>query len=69
MALSATVLRRFNAVMTIVWVVSLVPSLLWWRDSVLWVIVLSVWANAASHLAAWMAARAETAAESSDDVN
>lgn len=55
-------LRRFHAVMTVVWILLLVPSLLWWKDSILWVIVLSVWANVASHFGAWQGARAEDAA-------
>lgn len=55
-------LRRFHAGMTVVWLVLLVPSLLWWKDSILWVILLSVWANMASHFGAWQGARAEDAA-------
>jgi hypothetical protein len=59
-------LRRFHATMTGVWLVLAVPSLLWWKNSILWVIVLSVWANVASHFGAWQGARAEGAAEGSD---
>jgi hypothetical protein len=55
-------LRRFHAGMTMVWLVLAVPSVLWWKDSILWVIVLSVWANVASHFGAWQGARAEDAA-------
>jgi len=55
-------LRRFHAAMTAVWIALLVPSLLWWKDSILWVIVMSVWANVASHFGAWQGARAEDAA-------
>lgn len=55
-------LRRFHAVMTIVWLALAVPSLLWWKSSITWVIVLSVWANVASHFGAWQGARAEDAA-------
>lgn len=55
-------LRRFHAGMTALWLVLAVPSVLWWKDSILWVIVLSVWANVASHFGAWQGARAEDAA-------
>lgn len=55
-------LRRFHAVMTVVWLLLAIPSLLWWKESILWVIVLSVWANVASHFGAWQGARAEDAA-------
>jgi uncharacterized membrane protein YdbT with pleckstrin-like domain len=54
-------LRRFHATMTIVWLVLTVPSLLWWSESLLWIILLSVWANVASHFGAWQGARAEDA--------
>lgn len=60
-------LRRFHAVMTGVWMVLTVPSLLWWKDSILWVILLSVWANTASHFGAWQGARAEDAANGGAD--
>ena len=43
--------------LTVAWVLLVVPTLLWWRDSILWVAFMSLWANAASHGAAAMAAR------------
>ena len=55
-------LRRFHAGMTLVWLALAVPSLLWWSQSLLWIILLSVWANVASHFGAWQGARAEDAA-------
>jgi hypothetical protein len=54
-------LRRFHAAATLIWLVLTVPSVLWWKDSILWVIILSVWANVASHFSAWQGARAEEA--------
>jgi hypothetical protein len=59
-------LRRFHAVATIAWLLLAVPSVLWWKHSILWVIILSVWANFASHFAAWQSTRAEDAAEHED---
>lgn len=61
--ISTKALRRFNAVMTVVWFVLIVPSVLIWRESVTWVVIMSVWANLAGHLSAWMGARAEDAAQ------
>jgi hypothetical protein len=55
-------LRRFHAVATLIWLTLAVPSILWWKDSLLWIILLSVWANVASHFSAWQGARAEDAA-------
>lgn len=62
-------LRRFHAVMVGVWVALIVPSLLWWSESVLWVICISLWANVATHWGAWQASRAETAAETTNEGN
>jgi hypothetical protein len=59
-------LRRFHLAATLTWLVLVVPSLIWWKDSILWVIILSVWANVASHFGAWQAARAEGAADAQD---
>jgi uncharacterized membrane protein YdbT with pleckstrin-like domain len=55
-------LRRFHAVATLIWLALVVPSLLWWSHSLVWIILLSVWANVASHFGAWQSTRAEDAA-------
>lgn len=62
MGIPVRYLRRFHAVMTLVWLILVVPSVLWWKTSILWIIILSVWANVASHFGAWQGARAEDAA-------
>jgi hypothetical protein len=49
-------------VATCVWLALVVPTVLWWRESILWVALMSVWANVAAHFSAWQAARAEAAA-------
>lgn len=54
-------LRRFHGVAVIVWILLLAPTLLWWKESVLWVALMSIWANVASHWSAWQASRAEQA--------
>ena len=58
-------LRRLHAGATVMWALLLIPTVLWWRDSVFWVALMSVWANLAGHAGAWQAARAEDA--SSED--
>lgn len=49
------------------WIVLAIPSVLWWRSSVAWLVVVSVYANIAGHWAAVQAAvvekRQEQAAE------
>jgi hypothetical protein len=56
-------MRRFHAWATIVWVVLAAPTVLWWRESVFWVNVMSWYAIVVSHAAAWQATRAEEAVE------
>lgn len=48
-----------HTVLTLVWVALIIPTLLWWRESVFWVAVMSLWANIASHWAAREAAKAK----------
>lgn len=46
-----------------VWALLLIPTLLWWSESVLWVATMSLYANIAAHLSAAKASRAEQEAE------
>lgn len=57
---TARFLRHFHAAMTVTWAVLIVPSVVWWKDSVPWLVVISVYANVAGHFGAWQASRAET---------
>lgn len=59
--LTANFWRRFHATMTLLWVAALVPSLLWWSQSIPWLVFMSVWANVAGHASAWQGSRAEAA--------
>ena len=45
------------------WVGLIVPTLLWWRESILWVAFMSLYANIASHYAAEEAAQGAVEAE------
>lgn len=54
------VLRHFHAAAVLVWLGLIVPTLIWWKDSVLWVALMSIWANIAAHWSAWQAARTES---------
>lgn len=44
---------------TVGWVLLLVPTLLWWQDSLLWVIIMSWWANVAASASAALTIHAE----------
>lgn len=56
-------LARFNLIFTFVWLALALPSLLFWKDSILWVIVISLWANIVGHFSAYLAAHSEAAQE------
>lgn len=51
--------RKLHAGLTLVWLALMVPSLVWWRESIPWLIFISVWANVAGHFSAWQGSRAE----------
>lgn len=45
--------RVYHLVMMGVWAVLVIPTLLWWKNSVLWVAFLSLYANFAAEFSAW----------------
>ena len=53
-------LVQIQGTLTAVWLVAIVPSLIWWSHSIAWVVFMSVWANVAGHAAGWVAALADT---------
>lgn len=52
-------MRRFHLIMMAAWGLALVPTLLWWKDSILWVASMSLYANIGAHWSAYQASRAE----------
>ncbi|HII0436904.1 TPA: hypothetical protein ACYX9L_000280 [Klebsiella pneumoniae] len=67
MKLTPVFIKRCHLVAAVMWVVLAIPSLIWWKDSVLWVILISIYANIVGHLSGYSAARADQAAEESED--
>ena len=67
MKLTPVFIKRCHLVAAVMWVGLAIPSLIWWKDSVLWVILISVYANIVGHLSGYSAARADQAAEESED--
>lgn len=57
--MSATAWKRIQLGLTVAWAILLVPSVLWWKNSVPWIVAMSAYANVAASGAAWMAARAD----------
>lgn len=51
--------RRLHAALAIAWIIAILPTMIWWKDSILWVALMSLWANIAAHAAAWQGTRAE----------
>lgn len=67
MKLTPVFIKRCHLVAAVMWVGLAIPSLIWWKDSVLWVILISIYANIVGHLSGYGAARADQAAEESED--
>lgn len=56
-------LRHFHMVMIGIWAALVVPTVLWWKDSILWVSIMSIYAILVSHWGAYQASRAEKEAK------
>ncbi len=67
MKLTPVFIKRCHLVAAVMWVGLAIPSFIWWKDSVLWVILISIYANIVGHLSGYSAARADQAAEESED--
>ncbi|HHO8435726.1 TPA: hypothetical protein ACRX0M_003510 [Klebsiella pneumoniae] len=67
MKLTPVFIKRCHLVAAVMWVGLAIPSLIRWKDSVLWVILISIYANIVGHLSGYSAARADQAAEESED--
>lgn len=57
----------FHLGMTAVWGLLVIPTLIWWKNSILWVALMSVWANVAAHFSAYQAARGEWQQDEKED--
>ncbi len=60
-------MMRFHLAMTAIWLLALIPTLLWWKESILWVPTMSLYANVVGHFSAWQAAKAEKSNEKGGD--
>ena len=49
----------FWGVTTLLWAILLIPSLLWWKESILWLVMMSWWANVAASASAFLSSHAE----------
>jgi hypothetical protein len=56
-------LARFHLMMMFAWALLAIPTVLIWKQSILWVAFMSLYANFVGHFSGWDAARAETMAD------
>ena len=47
--------KRLHLYMAIFWIVMTVPTILWWKQSILWVACMSLYANIEASLSAYHA--------------
>lgn len=66
---SSTKLKGVNLVLAVAWALLIIPTVLFWSESVLFVAAASVYANVAGHIAAWQASRAEEVADPEIDTS
>lgn len=52
-------MARLHLALMGVWVVLIVPTVLWWSESVLWVLIISIYANIVGHWSSYQASKAE----------
>lgn len=57
--MSAAQLRWVHLALAATWALLIIPTVIWWKDSILWVAGCSLYANVIAHLAAYAGARAE----------
>ena len=53
--------RIVHLVLTGLWALLIIPTVFWWKESILWIGMISVYANVVSHWTAYQASRAEQA--------
>jgi hypothetical protein len=51
--------RWLHLSFTVLWFLLVIPTVIWLHNSVLWVGLISCYANAVGHFSAWQATRAE----------
>lgn len=55
----ATKLKYFHATMVVVWILLAVPTVLWWKQSILWVAGMMIYNIIIDHFQGYGAARTE----------
>jgi hypothetical protein len=63
---NATVTYKVHAIAAVSWMLLVIPSWFFWRNSIFWVCFISLYANFVSHWGAWQAVRAELVADQAE---
>lgn len=50
---------KLNLIAIVVWAILLIPTVLYWKESIIYLVFMSWYAIFVSHIAAWVAAKAE----------
>lgn len=59
-------LVRLHLCATIAWALLAIPTFMFWSQSILWLALMSLWANFVGHWSAYQAARAEARQDETD---
>lgn len=59
--------RKLHLILTGLWSLLVIPTVIWWKDSILFIGIVSVYANVVSHWTAFQAAKAEEAVSKDQD--
>lgn len=52
-------LRQLHAVATLFWVAMIPPTIMWWKDSVAFLVFISIYTIIIDHVTAWQTAKFE----------
>jgi hypothetical protein len=63
---ASRIMRQVNLVLVFVWIILIIPTVLFWKNSILWIALMSIYAVVVSHWGAYQASRAETEAENNN---
>ncbi len=53
--------KRFHLLLMLTWIILIVPTLLFWKDSIPWLVMINIYANVVGHFSAYQSVRAEEA--------
>lgn len=59
---SPKAMARFHFAAMCLWTALWIPTILWWRNSIPWLVTMSLYANFVGHFSAWDASKAALAA-------